>query len=364
MGSNQNLPAVKAAYEAYDRLKADNYEDVVSYRFVAKKGGYFGITKTEYDYAQALIAERDAKAKAIESIPEQVINRTTRDFINPMRETLGLLEKENVDLFKVTAESDLSKGVEELIQKVLDLQKRWKKTFNSMSKENQALIRMWVEQQEAVELFRDYSEFLDRKAADPTNETYAAFRTRITSEVAADFEGLEGMERAEVLDNYTNPETWGRAIEDRAERGERIADKVLDSYIGTFGEQRFAQTFRGVAKQEGYQPPSVRAQPGKETPYVSPQQKAADTRAEKAREDAAIALTKLKGVEERMPGLFIVPKSLMTADRMQKIGVGGAMGMLRTDRVTVMEYSEVTGNPLDEGYAVKIKAPAADTDDF
>jgi len=62
--SNPNIPAVKAAREARDRLKADKYTKP-EYRVYSGRdtnGSFFVITKTEYDYAQYI--------KAVEKVPE------------------------------------------------------------------------------------------------------------------------------------------------------------------------------------------------------------------------------------------------------------------------------------------------------
>lgn len=62
--SNPNIPAVKSAREARDRLKADKYTKP-EYRVYSGRdtnGSFFVITKTEYDYAQSV--------KAVEKVPE------------------------------------------------------------------------------------------------------------------------------------------------------------------------------------------------------------------------------------------------------------------------------------------------------
>lgn len=52
-GSNANIPDVKAAYEAIDRIEAGHKKK--EYRLVDRDGRYFNVSKTEYDYSKKLL---------------------------------------------------------------------------------------------------------------------------------------------------------------------------------------------------------------------------------------------------------------------------------------------------------------------
>ena len=67
--SNENLPLVKAGNEAKARLKEGKYEkpEYRVYQGSDTKGPFREITKTEYDYAQELKAQREAAQQAVES---------------------------------------------------------------------------------------------------------------------------------------------------------------------------------------------------------------------------------------------------------------------------------------------------------
>ena len=64
--SNENIPLVKAGLEAQARLKENNYKKP-EYRLYSDRkedGPFFEITKTEYEYAQSLIAQRNQAQEA------------------------------------------------------------------------------------------------------------------------------------------------------------------------------------------------------------------------------------------------------------------------------------------------------------
>lgn len=64
--SNENIPVVKQGLEAQARMKANQYEkpEYRVYDSAKTDGGFYEITKTEYDYAQELKAQRAAAPQA------------------------------------------------------------------------------------------------------------------------------------------------------------------------------------------------------------------------------------------------------------------------------------------------------------
>lgn len=89
--SNENIPVVKAGLEAQARLKANDYKKP-EYRVYAGSeptGGFFEITKIEYEYAQELMAEKAAKpaaAPAVQPTVDQAANEAATSPSNDLPE--------------------------------------------------------------------------------------------------------------------------------------------------------------------------------------------------------------------------------------------------------------------------------------